>query len=404
MSNEAIRRGGEKATSKIDLMSVLAEKGLKRNACAKKAGIGNDTLKTIIDGGTVMKSTAEKVCKVLDLQVDKAFEITRDKRPFTPKTIVNYVNLVSAILQQAVDDDVLDYNPATKAKKPKLAGSGTKKPNFLTIDELQDVLIHMDQEPLKWRTMFYLMLTLGDRRGEQFGLKWNAVDLENKCVSINNNLIYSRKHGLYETTPKTDSSNRKIALSDSMVQLLKEYKEWYDKRKEMYGNRWHDTDFIFFQERSGNEGKPMNPSAMRDWLNRFTKKNGLKHINPHALRHTMASLMIRNHVDPITAAHVLGHSNATMILTVYGHMVDEANMSVSRELGDYVFDLASSNHMNPELDKLIVDADPSVSDSLAGYKLRIINNLLEDGNTLKKALRIAEVSEEEYERLTIIIG
>ena len=62
------------------------------------------------------------------------------------------------------------------------------------------------------------------------------------------------------------------------------------------GEYYHDQGFLFAQE----DGKPMHPDSITSWLAKFSKRHGLPHINPHAFRHTMASLLYFNGVDSVS--------------------------------------------------------------------------------------------------------
>lgn len=80
--------------------------------------------------------------------------------------------------------------------------------------------------------------------------------------------------------PKTDGSDRYIKIPKETMDLILEYKQWFLKRTSMYKDRWHNTNYLFFQEKSGNEGKPMHPDSINTWLKSFSKKYNLPHITP----------------------------------------------------------------------------------------------------------------------------
>lgn len=52
----------------------------------------------------------------------------------------------------------------------------------------------------------------------------------------------------------------------------------------------------------------MHPDSVTDWLSKFSKRHGLPHINPHAFRHTMASMLFFNSVDGVSISKRLGHA------------------------------------------------------------------------------------------------
>lgn len=83
------------------------------------------------------------------------------------------------------------------------------------------------------------------------------------------------------------------------------------------GDKWTENGYVFTR----NDGNLMNPDSITAWLNRFSTKNDLPHIHPHAFRHTAASTMIANGVDLVTTAAELGHANANTTATIYAHQI-----------------------------------------------------------------------------------
>ena len=102
--------------------------------------------------------------------------------------------------------------------------------------------------------------------------------------------------------------------------MLTEWKAEQDDMREALGDRWVETGYVFTQD----NGDRMNPDSLTDWLGKFSRANGLPHIHPHAFRHTVASLMIANGIDLVTAANELGHANATTTASIYAHQIAEA--------------------------------------------------------------------------------
>ncbi len=78
----------------------------------------------------------------------------------------------------------------------------------------------------------------------------------------------------------------------------------------------------------------MNPDSVTDWLSKFSKRNGLPHINPHAFRHTMASMLIFNHVDDVSISKRLGHAQVTTMLKNYAHVMEAADQRNADILAD----------------------------------------------------------------------
>ncbi|MBQ8300818.1 MAG: tyrosine-type recombinase/integrase, partial [Clostridia bacterium] len=68
---------------------------------------------------------------------------------------------------------------------------------------------------------------------------------------------------------------------------------------------------------------PMHPDSITDWLKKFAERNGLPHINPHAFRHTLVSVLCLNGVDMTTISKWLGHKSVSTTMNIYEHILDK---------------------------------------------------------------------------------
>ena len=172
--------------------------------------------------------------------------------------------------------------------------------------------------------MSYILIDTGCRRGELMGLQWNCVDLDKGIMMIRQALLYTKEKGTYVGPPKTGQP-RAICLSPETIGVLKEYRTEQLRQKIRHADIWQDTGFLFTKD----DGTPMHPDSITDWLNKFSEENDLPHIHPHAFRHTAASMMIANGVDLVNAAAELGHATASTTLNIYAHQVARARAEAS---------------------------------------------------------------------------
>ncbi len=82
------------------------------------------------------------------------------------------------------------------------------------------------------------------------------------------------------------------------------------------------------------DGQPMNPSSITSWLDEFSKRHGLPHINPHAFRHTVASVLIANGLDIVTVSKQLGHTKVSTTDDYYAHIIEEEKSKASECIAD----------------------------------------------------------------------
>ena len=83
---------------------------------------------------------------------------------------------------------------------------------------------------------------------------------------------------------------------------------------------YHDEGYVIAQF----DGSPVHASTIREWLKTICKHCEVPYVTVHGLRHTYASLLIANGVDPRTAAAQLGHSTPSLTLNTYANPQNEA--------------------------------------------------------------------------------
>lgn len=218
-------------------------------------------------------------------------------------------------------------NVADRATPPKME---QKDVNYFQPEQVTAIREALEQEPVKWRTLVHLLLITGARRGEILGLKWDKVDFASNQVYICNNVLYSADVGIYEDTPKTERSKRYVSLPAETMQLLKQYRVWQNGERLRLGEYYQDQGFVFAQDTGG----PMHPDSVTTWLSRFSKRHGLPHVNAHAFRHTMASMLYFNGVDSVSISKRLGHAQVSTTANIYAHVMEAADKKNADILAD----------------------------------------------------------------------
>lgn len=69
----------------------------------------------------------------------------------------------------------------------------------------------------------------------------------------------------------------------------------------------------------------MDPDPVTDLLDEYSEKHGLPHIDPHASRHTIASVVCFIHIDPVSISRRSGHSKVSTTTDHYFHMLKDAD-------------------------------------------------------------------------------
>lgn len=315
LAEPGIRIGGGSAKAKINLAEWLKKNKVTRGALAEKAGISAATVGVAVKGEPIKEEKALAIAKAMGKKVDEVFRVEKNMEPLADKTILEHHRLISTILAQAEKEMLVPYNAAAKATPPRI---NKKDPNYFQPETISAILEALESEPLKWRLITHLLIVTGCRRGEIMGLKWEKVDFENSRVKIDRALVSSKSKGVFEETTKT-SDIRHLSLPRETMDLLRQHKREQLRLQLANGDRWIHTGYVFTQD----NGDHMNPDSITGWLKDFSARHGLPHINPHAFRHTVASVLLANGTDIVTVSKQLGHASITTTENFYSHIIEE---------------------------------------------------------------------------------
>ena len=230
--------------------------------------------------------------------------------------MVHYLSFISTVIDYAIKMDMLTDNPCRRVTIPK----GSKKERkILSIKETEEFLKLLEKAPLKWRTFFTLDIYSGMRRGEMLGLEWKDIDFETGIVHIQRTSNYTKAKGIYTDTTKTETSVRFIKLPPEVLEILEQFRAEQEKEKDRLGSKWIENDRLFTKW----NGMPMNPQTPYGWLKEFCEEHDFPFYGIHQFRHLHASLLIGAGIDPTTVSGILGHSQVSTSLNIYGHMFRE---------------------------------------------------------------------------------
>lgn len=296
------------------VMSKMCTRGVKleSEAMGIDAGIHNNIRK----GKRVKLKTAKKVSEYFCLPLGQCFTQEKGSYKLSSKTIKHYHDLLSTILETAVEWGIIDRNPAKRIKAPRVK-RGNKKRMYYDDKQVAQLLSCLAGEPIKYQTIIYLTIDTGMRLSEVAGLEWSDIDFQDNCITISKQRQQVSGYGTFVKEPKTESGNRQVTVSETVIKLLRQLKKEQSINRLKLGNAWFESDIAFTHD----DGKPINPRRPYHWLQSFLEKNNLPQISFHALRHTNASLMIAEGIDIVTLSGRLGHSDKNVTLNVYSHMI-----------------------------------------------------------------------------------
>lgn len=242
------------------------------------------------------------------------------------------------IFSRAVEWKLIKQNPVAGVKKPAVKHKEIVPYNET---EIQELLLALQKEPIHWLCMVTLALTSGLRRGELLGLEWNHVNWITGTIDVVQSVSMSPAGIAHVKEPKTRHSKRKVALPASVLKELREYHQYKLVEREKVGDRWlgGQYNFMFCHP----DGKAFHQERPYLWFRSFLKKNSLRYISFHTLRHTSATLLINQGVHAKIISERLGHGNIQITMNTYGFAMRSADQSAA--------DKFESIFINKESDK-----------------------------------------------------
>ncbi|GAA5417798.1 tyrosine recombinase XerC [Paraliobacillus ryukyuensis] len=230
---------------------------------------------------------------------------------------------------------IISESPVDSVDKPKFRN---KDIDVYTIEEVRKLLFHLEKAPIHWNIIIKIAITMGLRRSELLGLEFKHFDFDNQLLYVRQAVTYSKTEGLQVHEIKKGNQNhnaRKIVVSESLIEPIKKLQEIRQAEKDISPNYWNDDHMFLLCDING---KPYNPSTIKNWWKRFLDRNGLRYIHLHALRHTSATLLINESVHAKIISERLGHSDIRTTMNVYAHVLRQADEIATKKLDSIMLD------------------------------------------------------------------
>lgn len=161
------------------------------------------------------------------------------------------------------------------------------------------------------------MIYCGFREGEALGVHWEDIDLKNRVINVRH-AVLTLLGGLVITEPKTESSKRAVTLPKFAYEVPVNHLEQLNKNQGL----------IF----TTSSGKPISPRNLIRHFKLALKAAGLPDIRIHDLRHSHASLLLAAGVNPKIVQERLGHSQISLTLDTYSHVIPSLQESAAEKM------------------------------------------------------------------------
>ncbi|CUQ62424.1 Tyrosine recombinase XerD [uncultured Flavonifractor sp.] len=268
----------------------------------------------------------------------------RDGKPggLSAKTIRNHHMILKDFFSYAQKKYKLSENPTLETARPEVVA---KEMRVLSPDEMQIFIEEVMRETQ--RIAILTDLFVGFRVGELLALDIADFNLERQTITVNKNLIRvstvalsldnpnikilnydpsKKTHLVIQSTPKTKSSNREIAISDGLCELLVRH------IFTMAHSSWPNPNNLLFPSKAGTY---IDPKSFEIRLKAVSKRCEIKKVNPHALRHTLATRLVEEQTPLNIVQGILGHSSLETTRK-YLHKNDDVERGAIETMSNYL--------------------------------------------------------------------
>ena len=243
---------------------------------------------------------------------------------YSPGHVVNVGNLITKALNQAVRWGLIFRNPASLVKKPY---KSRKNPNMKvwTVEQQKQFLDCVERDNQFYYTLFLLALTSGAREGEILALMDDCLNLKNDQIVIKRTIVRANRQLYIKDTPKTESSIRTVQIPSKTTQALR---RWLIRRPP------NSLGLVFPSPKTGGI---LYPNSLKKAFEKYIEMAGVPQITFHGLRHTFATTLLAQGVNPKIVQEMLGHASIKTTMDTYAHVLPNMHRSAAEQLGAVLF-------------------------------------------------------------------
>ena len=203
-------------------------------------------------------------------------------RGVTANTVIHYHANIRKCLQYAFQIGMIRSNPADRVERPR---KEKFKSEVYKAEELEQLFTAIQGDPAEFGVI--MAAFYGLRRSEIVGLKWDAIDFENKTISIQHTVVSTKVDGVVtdiaRDRTKTKSSCRTLPLIPACEQMLKKMQKEQALNRKVCGKDYCTDylDYIYVNPM----GRRIRPNFLSQHFPEFLTAHDMKRIRFHDLRH-----------------------------------------------------------------------------------------------------------------------
>jgi len=243
----------------------------------------------------------------------------------SPKSVRYVHTTLHEALKHAVRWELIPRNVTEAVTPPRVPRHEITvlEPRQVTaiLKALQDTRLYMP---------VLLAVSTGMRRGEIFGLRWPDVNFERGLIHIARSMLRVENGAPVWGTTKTEGSRRSISLPAMTIRALREHERAQDVFKRVHGSAYRNHGLVVCLE----DGRAWDLSNFASAFRRAMDGLGFKGIRFHDLRHTHATMLLKEGVHPKIVSERLGHATVQMTLNTYSHVLPEMQKEAASRIDD----------------------------------------------------------------------
>lgn len=268
----------------------------------------------------------------IELSSIRAIDIQRFLNTLINDSLISRENvqkahsLINDSLKKAMKWELIKQNPAALVDRPKAFKTELK------VWDTHEIKAFLDySKGNRYYIAFLLAITTGMRQGEILGLRWKDINFENHTLSVNQTL----NHKGDKITPgaKSKAGIRNISLPFETITALNTHKQLIISEKIQAGLLYTNLDLVVCT----NVGTPCIPRNLVRSFYGLIEKAKLPRIRFHDLRHTHATMLLKQGINPKIVAERLGHSNVRVTLDTYSHVLPNMQQETASAINKLLF-------------------------------------------------------------------
>lgn len=258
------------------------------------------------------------------------------------KTLVDYRSICSQIFQLAIQNRLMDYNPAGAVVIPSNAPKEQRR--ALTKEEQGWIL----NTPHRAQKAAMLMMLSGLRRGELIPLTWPDIDLSAGTIRVNKAVEKIGNRFRVKPMTKTEAGMRVVSIPRLLVDFLKaQPKDGLLVCPGSDGNMMSDTGWKRMWDSYLTDLNLKYGTFHRHVTSKYDPHGVpmvVPHFTAHWLRHTFCSLLYMAGIDVVTAKEQMGHADIKTTLAIYTHLDAQYKKNTMEKL-DAFLEETNASHM-----------------------------------------------------------